>query len=72
MQLGESDPLYLSYHDEEWGVPIRDDRLLFEFLILDGAQAGLSWITILWKRENYRKVYYGFDQEKIVRWTETK
>ena len=66
----ESDPLYLSYHDEEWGVPVWDDRVLFEFLILEGAQAGLSWITILRKRESYRKAYNGFDPEKIVRWTE--
>ncbi len=67
-----TDPLYLSYHDKEWGVPVRDDRVLFEFLILEGAQAGLSWITILRKRENYRKAYNGFDPEKIVRWTEAK
>lgn len=67
-----SDPLYVSYHDEEWGVSVWDDRVLFEFLILEGAQAGLSWITILRKRENYRKAYNGFDPEKIVRWTEVK
>ncbi|MEZ5278381.1 MAG: DNA-3-methyladenine glycosylase I [Opitutaceae bacterium] len=63
------DPLYRSYHDEEWGVPVRDDRLLFEFLILEGAQAGLSWITVLRKRAHYRKVYDGFDPEKIARWS---
>jgi len=63
------DPLYRSYHDEEWGVPVRDDRLLFEFLILEGAQAGLSWITVLRKRSHYRKVYDGFDPEKIARWS---
>jgi DNA-3-methyladenine glycosylase I len=67
-----ADPLYVSYHDKEWGVPVWDDRVLFEFLILEGAQAGLSWITILRKRENYRKAYNGFDPEKIVRWTEAK
>ncbi|HEY2626352.1 MAG TPA: DNA-3-methyladenine glycosylase I [Candidatus Udaeobacter sp.] len=56
----------ISYHDEEWGVPVHDDRLLFEFLILEGAQAGLSWITILKKRENYRKAFNGFRAEKIA------
>jgi DNA-3-methyladenine glycosylase I len=63
-----SDPLYLAYHDFEWGVPSRDDRHLFEMLVLEGAQAGLSWITILKKRENYRAAYDGFDAERIVRW----
>ena len=67
-----NDPLYLSYHDEEWGVSIWDDRALFEFLILEGVQAGLSWIMVLRKRENYRKAFDGFDPEKIVRWTEEK
>lgn len=57
----------IAYHDEEWGVPVHDDRLLFEFLILEGAQAGLSWITILKKRENYRKAFAGFRAEKIAR-----
>ena len=52
-----SDPLYLDYHDREWGVPVHDDRLLFEFLILEGAQAGLAWITILRKRDAYRRAY---------------
>lgn len=61
------DELYVRYHDEEWGVPVHDDRRLFEFLILEGAQAGLSWITILRKREAYRKAFAGFDPEKIVR-----
>lgn len=60
------DPLYIAYHDEEWGVPVHDDRMLFEFLILEGAQAGLSWITILKKRENYRRVLDGFDANKIA------
>jgi DNA-3-methyladenine glycosylase I len=58
----------VAYHDEEWGVPSHDDRMLFEFLILEGAQAGLSWITILKKRENYRKAFDGFDAEKIARY----
>ncbi len=66
------DPLYVAYHDEEWGVPIRDDRRLFEFLVLEGAQAGLAWITILRKRENYRKAYDDFDPEKIARWRAAK
>ena len=66
------DPVYVKYHDEEWGVPIRDDRLLFEFLILEGAQAGLSWITILRKREGYRRAFDGFDAEKIARYDERK
>ncbi len=67
-----SDPLYLAYHDREWGVPVRDARLLFEFLLLEGAQAGLSWITVLKKRDYYRKAYDGFDPERIARWDETK
>src|SRR5712671_2989100 len=58
----------ITYHDEEWGVPVHDDRTLFEFLILEGAQAGLSWITILKKRENYRKAFHGFRAEKIARY----
>lgn len=60
------DPLYVSYHDNEWGIPVHDDRLLFEFLILEGAQAGLSWLTILKKRENYRKAFHSFDCEKVA------
>jgi DNA-3-methyladenine glycosylase I len=63
-----SDPLYVAYHDTEWGVPLHDDRRLFEFLVLDAAQAGLSWITILRKRENYRRAFDGFDPEKIARY----
>ncbi|MBZ0269928.1 DNA-3-methyladenine glycosylase I [bacterium] len=66
------DPLYVSYHDREWGVPIQDDRALFEFLLLEGAQAGLSWITILRKRENYRRAFDGFDPEKMARWRQTR
>ncbi len=66
------DPLYIQYHDEEWGVPIYDDQLLFAKLILDGAQAGLSWITILRKRENYWQAFDNFDPEKIARYDEGK
>lgn len=65
-----SDPLYVSYHDEEWGVPVRDDRKMFEFLILETFQAGLSWITILRKRENFRKAFANFDVEKVAAFTE--
>ena len=64
------DPLYVAYHDTEWGVPCHDERTLFEFLILEGAQAGLSWITILRKRENYRRAFDGFDVTKIARYEE--
>ncbi len=64
-----TDPLYCTYHDEEWGVPSHDDRHLFEKLILDGAQAGLSWITILRKRENYRAAFENFDVIKVARFT---
>lgn len=63
-----SDPLYIAYHDKEWGVPVRDDRTLFEFLILEGAQAGLSWITILRKREAYREAFADFNAEKVARY----
>ena len=66
------DPLYQHYHDEEWGVPTHDDRLLFEMLNLEGAQAGLSWITILRKRENYRAAFDNFDAETIVRYNDAK
>jgi DNA-3-methyladenine glycosylase I len=62
----ETDPLYISYHDWEWGVPVHDDRLLFEYLVLEGAQAGLSWLTILRKREGYRKAFAGFDPAKVA------
>ncbi len=65
-----SDPQYISYHDEDWGVPIHDDRLLFEMLILEGAQAGLSWITILKKRENYKAAFDDFDCELIANYTD--
>ncbi|MFT4853485.1 MAG: DNA-3-methyladenine glycosylase I [Urechidicola sp.] len=68
----KGDELYQRYHDEVWGVPERDDRVLFEFLLLEGAQAGLNWITILRKRENYRAAFDGFDAEKIARYDEQK
>mgnify|MGYP005838498197 CR=1 FL=1 len=67
-----SDSLYIKYHDEEWGVPLHDDRKLFEMLILEGAQAGLSWLTVLRKRENYRRAFDNFDPEKIARYDEDK
>jgi len=60
---------YRAYHDDEWGVPLADDRRLFEFLMLEGAQAGLSWLTILRKREGYRRVFEDFDRERLARWT---
>jgi DNA-3-methyladenine glycosylase I len=63
----EGDPLYLAYHDEEWGVPSHDDRHLFEMLVLEGAQAGLSWTTILHKREGYRRAFAGFDPARVAR-----
>ncbi len=68
----DSGPLYLAYHDREWGVPVHDDRLLFEFLTLEGAQAGLSWITILRKREAYRAAFAGFDPEEVARFDGAK
>lgn len=67
-----TDPLYVAYHDEEWGVPVHDDRTLFEMLILEGAQAGLSWITILRKRPAYRKAFDRFDAKKIARYDARK
>ena len=67
-----SDPLYVNYHDTEWGVPERDDRALFEKLLLDGFQAGLSWITILRKRDNFRRAFDGFVPEKIARYNKRK
>lgn len=65
-----SDPLYVAYHDTEWGVPAHDDRHLFEMLVLEGAQAGLNWITILRKRENYRRAFDGFDADKVARYSQ--
>lgn len=66
------DPLYLAYHDQEWGVPVYDDRLLFEFLILEGMQAGLSWLTILKRREHFRAAFDQFDPEKISKYGQEK
>lgn len=65
-----SDPLYIKYHDEEWGVPVHDDQKLFEFLILEGAQAGLSWLTILKRREGYRQAFCNFDVQQVAQMTE--
>ena len=65
-----TDPRYIAYHDEEWGVPVHDDRKLFEFLLLEGFQAGVSWALILRKRENFRKAFDGFDPVKIARYNE--
>ena len=65
-----SDPLYIKYHDEEWGREVKDDGKMFEFIVLEGAQAGLSWITILRKRENYRKAFFGFNAKKTAKMTE--
>src|SRR5258707_7342749 len=67
-----NDPLYIAYHEEEWGVPLHDDRRLFEMLTLEGAQAGLSWITILRRREGYRRAFDGFDPAKIARYQGVK
>ncbi len=67
-----SDPLYIEYHDREWGVPVHDDRRLFEMLILEGAQAGLSWLTILKRREGYRKAFARFDAKKMARFDRRK
>ena len=67
-----NDPTMIAYHDEEWGVPVHDDRLLFEFLVLEGAQAGLSWSTILKKRESYRAAFDNFDPEKVALYEEDK
>ena len=66
------DPLYVQYHDEQWGVPVHDDRLLFEMLVLEGAQAGLSWITVLRKREAYVAAFDGFDPEMVARYGDAK
>ena len=66
------DPLYVAYHDKEWGIPTRDDRSLFEFIILEGAQAGLAWITVLRKREGYRALFDNFDAQKIARYSDKK
>lgn len=67
-----TDPIYIGYHDKEWGVPVYDDRKLFEFLILEGAQAGLSWITILKRRDGYRRAFADFEAEKVARFDRRK
>ena len=67
-----TDPLYVAYHDEEWGVPLHDDRALFEFIVLEGAQAGLSWSTILRKRDAYRRAFDRFDPKKVARYNQRK
>jgi len=69
---GTSDPQYIAYHDEEWGVPVRDDRLHFEFLILEGAQAGLAWSTILRKRDGYREAFDHFDPQRVAGFDESR
>jgi DNA-3-methyladenine glycosylase I len=66
------DPLYVSYHDEEWGVPVYDDRTFYEFLLLEGAQAGLAWITVLRKREGYRSLFAGFDPARVARYPDAR
>jgi DNA-3-methyladenine glycosylase I len=70
--FGSNSDLYAHYHDTEWGVPVHDDRLLFEMLILEGAHAGLSWETVLKKRDGYREVYHGFDVERVAAMTDTE
>ena len=67
-----NDPIYIKYHDEEWGVPVHDDKKLFEFIILEGAQAGLSWLTILKRRSGYRKAFANFNVQKVARFTPGK
>jgi len=67
-----ADTIYIDYHDKEWGRPLHDDRLLFEFLVLEGAQAGLSWITVLKKRENFRRAFDNFDAVKVARYNDKK
>ncbi len=66
------DPVYIRYHDQEWGVPVHEDQKLFEFLVLEGAQAGLSWLTILKRRDGYREAFAGFDPEQVARFTPEK
>jgi DNA-3-methyladenine glycosylase I len=70
--VGESNPLLLEYHDREWGVPVHDDRKHFEFLVLEGAQAGLSWSVVLNKREGYRRAFSEFDPDKVARYTDKR
>ena len=70
--VNEADPLMVDYHDREWGVPVHDDRKHFEFLVLEAAQAGLSWLTVLRKREGYRRAFSDFDAEKVARYTDKR
>jgi DNA-3-methyladenine glycosylase I len=70
--FGDHNELYAAYHDREWGVPVHDDRVLFELLVLEGAQAGLSWETVLKKREHYREAFAGFDPERVARFTDAR
>src|SRR6266576_4430513 len=70
--VSADDPLMLQYHDREWGVPVHDDRKHFEFLVLEGAQAGLSWSIVLKKREGYRRAFSGFDPEKVARYSQSR
>ncbi|HSJ65063.1 MAG TPA: DNA-3-methyladenine glycosylase I [Gemmatimonadaceae bacterium] len=70
--FGDHNELYAAYHDREWGVPVHDDRVLFEFLVLEGAQAGLSWETVLKKREHYREAFAGFDPERVAQFTDAR
>ncbi len=71
-EWAEGDPVIVEYHDTEWGIPEHDDRRLFEFLVLEGAQAGLSWLTVLKKRDNYRRAFDNFDPERVARYTSRK
>lgn len=71
-EWSQTHPVYIEYHDTEWGVPVHDDRKQFEFLVLESAQAGLSWLTILKRREGYRRLYAGFNVEKVARFDETR
>lgn len=70
--FGEGKPVYAKYHDEEWGIPVHDDKVLFEFLVLEGAQAGLSWETILNKREGYRQAFHNFDVNKVAKMSDAQ
>lgn len=71
-EWGQTSPIYLNYHDKEWGVPVHDDRIHFEFLVLESAQAGLSWLTILKRRDGYRRLYADFSAEKVARFNEAR
>lgn len=71
-EWSHSHPIYIDYHDKEWGIPVREDQKQFEFLVLESAQAGLSWLTILKRREGYRRLYDNFDVEKVARYDESR